>query len=214
MNFVKTILDQIEPLDESRWNLVKGHLSFKKIPRGMNFVSIGDPVTHFAFVKLGLFKSVSLNAKNGKEVIKSFCGPGDLLGAYADFLRSTPSRVMITALSDAEICIISIHDINKLMEKSSFWEIYRRKIAESRYLLKEDKEHELSVNSADERFETFQGRFAHLEHHLPAYLVAGYLNITPSYLSTLKARRSKLKKRHILVAGRTHEETLSIFNYS
>lgn len=192
MEFVRSILNQIQPLDDTSWQFFESHLTKKKLLKGTNFVGIGDAVTHFAFIKSGIFKISYLTEENGKEVIKLFSGPGDLIGAYADFLRSSPSRVTITAMSDSEICTIAFADIDKLMENSPTWETYRRKIAEFHYLLKEDKEYELLVNSAAERFIKFQSKFEHFEDHIPDYLVAAYLNITPSYLSTLK-KNSKTK---------------------
>ena len=189
MEFVKSILNQIAPIDEDSWNLFKVYLVNKALKKGERFTTIGDEVTHFAFIKRGILKISYLPDANGKEIIKLFSGPGDLIGAYADYLRATPSRVNITAMSDCEICSFAFKDIDKLMNGMPQWELYRRKIGEYHYLLKEDKEYELLVNTAEERYDKFQIKFSSFENLIPDYMVAAYLNVTPSYLSTLKNRK-------------------------
>lgn len=189
MDFVKAILEKISPIDEENWKQFQAFLTNKTLRKGEIFTAIGDEVTHFAFIKNGILKISYLTETNGKEIVKLFSGPGDLIGAYADYLRGTPSRVNITAMSDCEICSFAFRDINKLMSDLPQWEVYRRKIGEYHYLLKEDKEYELLVNTAEERYEKFLIKFATFENHIPDYMVAAYLNVTPSYLSTLKNKK-------------------------
>lgn len=188
MEFIKSFLNNLEELPEEQWQEVSKHFRRKSFKKGETFISYGETPSHFAFIEEGIFKLSYLVEKDDREVVKLFSGPKDLIGAYADYLRELPSRVRIMALTNATIYLFDFSDLERLLKSDVFWERFRRKIAEYHYLLKEEKEYELLVHSAETRYQNFLKKFQNLAGEIPDYLIAEYLNITPSYMSTLKKR--------------------------
>jgi CRP-like cAMP-binding protein len=188
MDFIKHILNNLAPVSDNQWNQLKTILRPKKLEKGEHFVSIGDEPSNFAFIKNGVFKLSYQPGGSDKEFIKLFSGPNELIAPYADFLRNRPSNINIVSITPSEIYICKFEALKTLSENSSEWEIHRRKISDFHYLLKEEKEYELLTNSAEERYVKFKEKFKQYINDIPSYLIAEYLNVTPSYLSTLKRR--------------------------
>jgi CRP-like cAMP-binding protein len=188
MDFIKIILNNLAPISEAQWNQLKTIIRPKNLEKGEHFVSIGDDPSNFAFIKNGVFKLSYHPAGSDREFIKLFSGPNELIAPYADFLRQRPSNINIVSITPSEIYICKFESLKTLSENSSEWEIHRRKISDFHYLLKEEKEYELLTNSAEERYLKFKEKFKHYINDIPSYLIAEYLNVTPSYLSTLKRR--------------------------
>ncbi len=192
MDFIKEVLNRFAPVSDMQWDKLKTILHANKLAKGDVFVSIGDEPAKFAFIKAGVFKLAYQPAKSSREFIKLFSGPNELIAPYADFLRQRPSRINIVSITASEIYVCSFKDFENLFHNSAEWEIHRRKISELYYLLKEEKEYELLTNSAEERYLNFKAKFQDYIEDIPSYLIAEYLNVTPSYLSTLKKRLKKL----------------------
>jgi hypothetical protein len=65
-----------------------------------------------------------------------------------------------------------------------------RKIAEFYFLEKEQKELEMGLLEADQRYDIFRDRFPHLESLIAQYHIASYLGISPTQLSRIRNKKA------------------------
>jgi CRP-like cAMP-binding protein len=190
MHTLKSLLQNTVSLSSANWELLSQKFIPMKIAKGEKLISIGDQPSQIAIVASGVFKTSIKSQIDDKLVIKSFQGKGDFVGAYADYLRVKSSQVEIAAIASAEIYVCSFEDLEQLTNNNLELEQLRRKLTEKMLLQKDDRENQLLSLDAQGRFESFQIQFESVADRIPDYLVASYLNITASYLSTMKKRQN------------------------
>jgi len=54
---------------------------------------------------------------------------------------------------------------------------------------KEQKEVEIILHDAEQRYSTFQNQYPDLEQLIPQYHIASYLGVTPTQLSRIRRKR-------------------------
>lgn len=160
----------------------------KQLDRNENFINYEDPSSRFALIEDGTFKLTYHNAMKNKEVIKLFSGPGDFIGPYADFLRNRASQIKISSITKSIIYSCDFSHFMQLTVSDPSLEKSLHEITKSLYLLKEEKEYELLCLDAKERLKRFKNKFQPYMDEIPQYLIAEYLNISASYLSTISKR--------------------------
>jgi CRP-like cAMP-binding protein len=64
-----------------------------------------------------------------------------------------------------------------------------RKLAENYFMVKEQREIELVLLDASQRYRLFQQEYPGLENRIPQYHIASYLGITPTQLSRIRAKK-------------------------
>ncbi len=164
------------------------HVETIDINAGECLLKNGEDADFFGVVETGLFK-ISYEGLNGNDCVKTFRGPGGLIGSYADYLNCSVSRVNVQALKSSKISRFKMSLVEDFYSLSPSWEKLGRKIAEVLYCEKEDREYQFLCLDAAKRYESFLKKFPVKQFSIPDYLVASYLGITPVYLSKLKKGR-------------------------
>lgn len=103
--------------------LQKGEILFKE----------NDPFIGFYIVRSGSFKGFKISERNPKqEVVLSFSLIGDSLGL--DGFCSGQHSVTVKALEDSSVCLVSLTEIMKLMQRSySLMEYMVRAMSQRKY---------------------------------------------------------------------------------
>ena len=160
--------------------------------RGDYFQRSGDRPLHTAFVSEGLFRSFYYT-DNGKEYITNFHRSGHFLGNYSAMLRGQArTRLNIAALENSRVLLLPFDTMHSLMERDAAWERFGRRAAENLFIEKEDRERELLLLSAEERYLLFRkSPLRRMEERIPHYHIASYLGITPVGLSRIRTRLKK-----------------------
>ncbi|PIP90220.1 MAG: hypothetical protein COW01_11025 [Bdellovibrionales bacterium CG12_big_fil_rev_8_21_14_0_65_38_15] len=182
---VRVLLDRYSKTTDEQWNEIEKSFRSETIKKGEKFLSVDEVSNRFAVVEEGLFKIFYVDS-DGKEAIKTFRAKGGVIGAYAEFLRNIPSRLSVQALRDSKITVIQGSEMVKLFKSSAHWEKIGRRITESLYLEKEEREYQFLCLDAVSRYQSFLKEFKNEVNKIPDYMVASYLGITPVYLSKLK----------------------------
>lgn len=168
---------------------LKNKLKSKTVTKGESLLTVGYSSSHAIWVESGLL-CVSLVSESGHEVVKQFVKSAEFTGPYSDYLRQQPSQISITAIIKSEILLIPFEDIEKLCLQSKELERSRRIFLERNYLQKDERIVQLLTQNASTRYSNFLKSFSDVHSTIPDFMIASYLNITPSYLSTLKSRLS------------------------
>jgi CRP-like cAMP-binding protein len=184
MNFVADI-----PREEQDKLLKRLHsITVKK---NEYFLRARDIPQRIGFNVSGLMRLFYIDS-NGTEFIKHFCMENTLAISFSAFLLREESKFYIQAIEDTKLLTINYETYREILDSHVCWQIVSRKLAELLYIIKEKREYELLMNSAQERYLQFLEDYPNLEDRLNNYHIASYLGITPESLSRI---RTNLRKK-------------------
>ncbi len=181
MNFIGDI-----PEEELR--KVLAHTKTITVEKDGYFLRAGEVPGRIGYLKSGLMRLFYIDL-NGLEVNKHFCIENTLAISYSAFLLQTESRFFIQALEDSTLVTIDYQTYQELLGGHICWQIVARKLAEMVFILKEKREAELLLNSAQERYQQFLADYPNLETRIAQYHIASYLGITPESLSRIRSKK-------------------------
>ena len=152
--------------------------------KGESLLEPGESSGKAGFVLKGLCRQYYLS-ESGKEHTKYFQMPGSVAIAFAEMIRSVPSRCYIQAVVDTELYIMTHPNFSSLFDKNLDTQVLARRIAERYFIEKDQREYEFLHFSALKRYHAFQEKYRDVEHLIPMYQVASYIGVTPVALSRL-----------------------------
>jgi len=185
MNFVADI-----PREEQD-KLLK-RLNSITVKKNEYFLRAGDVPQRIGFNVSGLMRLFYIDS-NGTEFIKHFCMENTLAISFSAFLLREESKFSIQAIEDTKLLTINYETYREILDSHVCWQIVSRKLAELLYIIKEKREYELLMNSAQERYLQFLEDYPNLEERLNNYHIASYLGITPESLSRIRTNLRKNK---------------------
>lgn len=148
-----------------------------------HFSRMGECSDKLGFVIQGLFY-MHLQKADGSLYTKEFIREQEFL--LASFDPNKESTVNIQALQDSIIMEAKYSDIQKLYNKYHDFErlskIGMEKKIDQIYLKLES----LALMEAKDRYRFFKQTYGDLESKIPQYIIASYLNITPTQLCRIK----------------------------
>ena len=188
MEKLKAYFDAISPLSEATWQTVSSLFKPAELSAGTYFVKEGQYARKVAFLEAGVVRAFFTN-QEGKAYNKQFFVEPSLIGAYTSLLTGEKNRIPQQALTACTIWEANYADLENLYGTYPDLERLGRKIAEHYFLEKEQKELQMALLDASERYSIFKRRFPHLEQLIPQYHIASYLSISPTQLSRLRKKR-------------------------
>lgn len=187
---VLPVLRRWVDLPEREWAYLEPRLRPCTLSRRQALTEAGRVADRFGFVARGLVRKLHVTER-GKNVVRGFGRPGDLVGAYASLISGEPSTLRVEALVPTELYVVEAALLPLLYARHGCWQELGRRIAEQLLLEREARAHELLTLSASERYARFCATHGELANQLHSYDIASYLGITPVSLSRLRARRAR-----------------------
>lgn len=152
------------------------------------FLRSGAIAINSGFIVKGAFREFYTDS-SGREFNKAFCFKGDITGSYYDLASGGPSTVSIQALTESTVIAMPQKDFKNLVSTDPFWLKVAYELAHRLLMKKFEKESQLLILSASERYDLLQNQHPELEQLVPAYHIASYLGITPVSLSRIRSRK-------------------------
>ncbi len=187
-DFLKYI-SNISPIEDETIKVLLKYFKPLQLKKNDFFVKQGEYAQHIGFLKKGIIRAYFLN-QEGKEYTKQFFVDSSIVGAYTSLITKKPNKIAQQALTDCEILVANFNDIEKLYNNFHDLERLGRKIAEFYFLEKEQKEIEMALLDADERYLIFRQQFPMIETIVPQYYIASFLGISPTQLSRIRRKMS------------------------
>jgi CRP-like cAMP-binding protein len=176
-----------DDIPDTEWQWFLSKLQFQKMCKNEYFIRSGEPARSIAFCVGGLFRFY-YDTEHGSEINKSFCGRGEFVAAFSSLLLNVPSSLHIQALEDSELFILPYDVFVALDERHICWERLKYRLVEKLFIKKEQREKELLLCSAEQRYRLFTQEYTELHERIPQYHIAAYLGITPVALSRIRRR--------------------------
>jgi CRP-like cAMP-binding protein len=180
-------LNAISPLQERTWSKVKELFSNQTLAKGDYFINEGEMAKQIGFLRSGIIRAYYRN-KEGIEYNKHFFVPNSMVGGYSSLVTVKPNKIVQQALTDCELLVANYSDIIALYDSYPDFERVARRLAELYFVDKEQREIEIVLLNADERYLIFRKEYPYLEQFIPQYHIASYLGITPTQLSRIRRK--------------------------
>jgi CRP-like cAMP-binding protein len=185
MNAVETYLNTISPLSPDALVAVLALFKPAALPKGTLVAQAGRVETQIGILTEGVVRAFFRNAE-GEEYNKTLFTPITFVGAYASLITGEPNQINLQTLTDVSLMTAPYAALTALYDTYPDAERLARRLAERYYVAKEQREIEIVMLDARQRYLLFQQRFPLLEQQIPQYHVASYLGITPTQLSRIR----------------------------
>lgn len=189
MTSLKTFFNKLTPVSPESWEKFSALFTPKILKKGDYFITDGQTAKEIGFLETGIIRAFYRNYE-AVEYNKHFFTNPCFIGGYASLITATPNQIIQQALTDCAILVAKFADIQKLYEARPDIERAARILAELFFVQKEQREIEIVLLNADQRYQIFQKEFPQLEQQIPQYHIASYLGITPTQLSRIRRKIS------------------------
>lgn len=155
------------------------------LPKDSYFAREGEMQSRIAFLNEGVIRAF-YRTSTGKEYNKSFFIGPSFVGAYSALITGASNQINQQTLTSCTLLVADYKELNQLYTKFPEMERLGRRYAELAFVEKEQREIELVLFEAGERYNIFRKEYPTLENLIPQYHIASYLGITPTQLSRIR----------------------------
>lgn len=164
-------------------------LLFKKttLEKGSHFIKEGQIAREIGFLTSGVIRAYYRNSE-GTEYNKHFFTSPCFVGGYASLITGNSNQINQQALTGCELLVANFKQFTALYNFHRDLESAARTLAERFFVQKEQREIEIVLLDAEERYQIFQREYPGLENIIAQYHIASYLGITPTQLSRIRRK--------------------------
>jgi CRP-like cAMP-binding protein len=181
-------ISQLHPLSERTVAKVEKLFQEVSLKKSEYYLKEGETARHLGFLQEGLLRGYYRH-EDGTEYNKHFFLAPCLIGGYASLITGKPNQINQQALTDCRLLTADYGEFTALYNTCPDLERAARKWAELSFVEKEEREIDIVLLDADERYRIFQKQLGHLEQLIPQYHIASYLGITPTQLSRIRSKK-------------------------
>ena len=150
--------------------------------------SPGDVNTPHFFIEKGVVRLYLID-KQGKEINILFAREFQIIG---DLKTPKATSFYLETIEDCRISSITEVNFQKLIQKLGAIQTFDTKnYLRSAYIHIQNRLVSILSKSAEENYLEFKNAYPDLIQRIPQYLIAGYIGISPEFLSKLIARTTK-----------------------
>jgi CRP-like cAMP-binding protein len=160
-------------------------LQIKKLRKKQYLFQEGDVCRYETFVNKGCLRTYHIDEK-GQEHVAQFAIEEWWISDMYSFLISTPARLNVDAMEDAELLCIDKPSLEELYLRVPKFERFFRIILQNAFIAHQQRIIANMSKSAEERYLEFLERYSELEQRVPQHQIASYLGITPESLSRIR----------------------------
>ena len=154
--------------------------------RGETLEEAGEPAQWVAFVERGCFKYMVHNDEEGKDYCTGFAFEGEFVADFPYCLDGDVSEVSIEADMPCEVRIISGRELQALFDSDPKMMLHNVRILKNLFKMVYGRDLDHYRYTARSRYRRLIDRCPQVVQILSLKDIASFLNITPSYLSTLR----------------------------
>lgn len=179
--------NSLTPITPKSWKQLEPLFSPGHLNKGDYFIRERQRATEIGFMEDGIMRAF-YRTGDGTEYNKHFFVGPCFVGAYASLITGNPNQINQQALTPCKILTARFSDIQMLYDRCKDVERAARILAERFFVQKEQREIDIVLLDADERYRIFQREFPKLENLIPQYHIASYLGVTPTQLSRIRRK--------------------------
>lgn len=179
-------------LTEQEENVIKKHLTPKKLRKRQYLLQEGDICKSIALVEKGAMRSYLVDP-DGQEHITAFALEGWTIGDLSSFHSELPSIQNIEALEDCELVLVSKSSHDELLKTMPKYETYIRLLITDAYMALQKRTLNMISLSLDDRYKAFIDTYPNIAQRVPQHMIASYMGLSPETLSRIRSRMNNSK---------------------
>ena len=169
------------------WNIFKKYIEIVEYKKHDIITSYNQVENYLYFIIKGGVRAYY--AAVDKEISVVFRFEEQFISSYASFLTREPSMQILNVLEDSTLIRISYESVQKLMKYRVGERIFRLN-AEELFILKEEREVSLLIDTPDERYNNLLTMHKDWFQRIPQHQIASYLGMSAETLSRVKKRNT------------------------
>lgn len=189
MKTFQAFLKQFPHYSDAIFEELLPQISIVNLKMNEYFLKEGQTCKKLAFIEEGLVRIYYLF--DGKEITKCFCRENSITCSYSSMITQTPSQSSIQALEDTKLITLAYSSIEKLYQKSIFWQQIGRIAGEREFIIEETHNRLMRDLSALERYKYILENDSELLQRVPLNHLASYIQVTPETLSRIRKKISR-----------------------
>jgi CRP-like cAMP-binding protein len=174
-------------LTKAEQDIIKTHLTPKKLRKKQYLLQEGDISKFVAFVEKGVLRSYSIDEKGGEHIIQ-FALEGWLISDLSSFLTGKPATYTIDAVEDCELVLISRAANEELLRTIPKYETWLRLQITGAYIALQRRLTSVISLSLEERYACLIELYPHIVQRVPQHMIASYMGLTPETLSRVRKK--------------------------
>jgi len=164
-----------------------------KVNRKEFLMQAGDIAKYEYFITKGCLKVYTLD-EDGTPHISMFAVEDYWTGDMSSFITKQPSRYFIKATEDSELLGISRANYDLLFQEiPKFERFYRKLYQRSLISYIRRSNHGISL-TAEDRYIEFKKKYPNIVNRITQKDLAGYIGITPEFMSKIISKVNRMKK--------------------
>lgn len=187
MEELKNYLMELNSISESCWEDTISLFTPQTYAKHNYFIQDGEIATHLGFLKKGIMRAFYRDP-NGTEYNKHFFIAPCFIGGFSSLITGKPNQINQQALSECEIIVANYSQFKRLYDVYPEMERISRLISEQFFVQKEEREIDLVLLQAKDRYKKFRKEFPQLEQQVSQYHIASYLGVSATQLSRIRRK--------------------------
>jgi CRP-like cAMP-binding protein len=187
MNKNHAFLNSFLNVPEETFNKFRSISIFKEIEARVPITKSGEIPTKVYMLTTGLIRAY-MSSECGREHNKNIFSPYSFAGALTALIKKKPSELTYETLTPCKGYEINFSAMKELCRSDIIVSNLYNKILESIFIAYEQKQLELIVLHATQRYLNLKIEIPDIEDLIPQYEIASYLNITPVQLSRIRKK--------------------------
>ena len=186
---LKNIGKHISPNEEEK-DYFLSLLKEEKVVRKTFLLQEGQLCRNIFYVQSGTIRAYYTD-KSGKESTIMFAIADWWITDMYCFINALPAMLNIVALEDSVILQLQKKDWEQLLQTKPVFEKYFRVLMQNAYIREQLRIIQNLSISAEERYDNFLLKYPQVVKQVTQKQIASYLGITPEFLSTIRASKTK-----------------------
>lgn len=184
---------ELAPLPDSEWQHFRQFVHERRFHPGEYLSREGGPGGTLYYIVSGLVRYYYNG--DGVERVRGFDWEDRFSGSYESVLTGGPAPYSIQALEPVRALSFSGDIFASLYDRHPVWDRIGRRILESHWVRRGDKEMRFRTLSPEEHYLLLLERDPPFMSRVPLHQIASYLRITPETLSRIRSRNGSAGKK-------------------
>lgn len=186
---VKAYYKKLVPrINDTELTALENCFTVRQLQKGDFLIKKGQVCRHVSFINKGLVRLYY--SFEGKDISIGFIGDGAYASEYESFLTRKPASQNIEALTGVELVDLGYDDMQQLYSQYPSLQEFGRKIAETLFIMLNQRNTALLALSPEDRYRQMIETNPSLLQHVPQYMLASYIGVTPEHLSRIRKKMS------------------------
>jgi CRP/FNR family transcriptional regulator, anaerobic regulatory protein len=177
-------------LDEKEISFFTSLLKAKHVNKKDFVLKEGQSCQYISFVNSGLLRAYYLDKEDKESTIMFAVADWWITDMYC-YIHEKPAMLTIQAVEDSDIFNLKKDDMERLYVEVPKFERFFRIIMQNAYIREQLRIIQNLSLSAEERYHNFLSKYPQIAKQVTQKQIASYLGVTPEFLSTLRANKSK-----------------------